>query len=607
MNFKYLFTRLLALSLILILPSIALAAAKSDIYVVTMDINGNSNYLKSYGDGTFSEQEFIGNPGVTYQWSMASGIGDFDDDRDFDYLIAKGFSAGSVYLFERQGQGSDKSFKDPVEIASWTAPPGGVYPIGMAIADFNGDETLDFLITYFGSTDGTMFLGIPPEDREDKNTLEFALPYVVEGIAPAYSNNADAADFNNDGFADFVVAHAYHGKFSINIGLDDGTFESHQLEAYSHGNYWNIALADFDKDGNVDMIASNNDYIDFYEGQGDVEVGETQFIWRHRIEDDNMLDSAIDNFDFDGDGNQDLIVAKYGDELSVAVLLGEGDGKTFTWDGKKYGGGEGSDRWSIAAPSAYGPENIPPVAAIDFEGPPIIAGQPVLFDGSGSFDDDGEIVSYVWNFGANDYTAAGYSAQSSSLESDTNEGIAAQHVFYESGEHIVTLTVTDDQGESHCAQVKITVEPLSVRVKIKPRTLNLKSKGKWIKATIILPKKKKGFGVDMTGMFTADEDAFLGYAVADYGYGFLGNFIKKYKKGRRYIKVRFDRQEIIKGLKDRNGKVRLRIDGRIMIDGQPTDFSGYGKIKVKQPKPKKKSKFLSYYKKYKSSKSCKKK
>jgi hypothetical protein len=131
--------------------------------------------------------------------------------------------------------------------------------------------------------------------------------------------------------------------------------------------------------------------------------------------------------------------------------------------------------------------------------------------------------------------------------------------------------------------------------------------GKWMLAKITLPKKLKGCGVDLTGVFTADDDVFLGYAVEKYNYGFLSYFIRKHKKCRRTIRVLFDRQEIIHGLADESGRVKLRVDGRIMIDGKETDFSGIGKIRVKQPKPKKKTKWYSFYKKYKSSKSCKKK
>jgi len=570
-----------------------------------MDLYGNSNYMESYGDGTFSEQHFIGAPAdenenPVYGYSMANGIGDFDGDGDLDYLVAKGYSEGSIYLFEKQGPGND--FKAPIAIADWQ---GGIYPNGMAVADYNGDGIMDFLLTHYYSTSGTLYLGKAPaaEGQKDRFTSS-----KLDGVAPMASNDADAADFNNDGYADFVVAPTSGNEFSINIGQVGGGFLTYKLVSHSNGSYWNVAAADFDNDGNIDLLASYDDYIDFYQGQGEVEEGEPQFIYVDKKITNHPLDfSPIDNFDFNKDGIQDLIVGKYRDNYTVAVLLGEGDGETFTHAGS-YTGGEGYMRDVIAAPSINASINIPPVAVIEYDLPPIIAGQQVTFDGLSSYDDDGEIISYAWNFGGDDYAAERNTVQNR-FQEDPIEGITAQNVFYEAGEHTVTLTVTDDQGATHTVQTQIPVDPLGVRVKFNPRTLNLNSKGKWIKATIILPKDKKACEVDMTSVSTAGADSgvFLGNAVADSKYGFFSKHFRKKNKCKRIIKVRFDRQQIIQGLKDQSGWVKLRVDGLIMLDGQQTDFTGFGKIRVIQPKPKKKSKLLSFYKNFKYDKNCKKK
>ena len=56
---------------------------------------------------------------------------------------------------------------------------------------------------------------------------------------------------------------------------------------------------------------------------------------------------------------------------------------------------------------------------------------PVRFDASGSYDEDGEIVSYAWDFG--DGTSA--------------VGVVVEHVFPEQRvEYTVVLTVTDVDG-----------------------------------------------------------------------------------------------------------------------------------------------------------------
>lgn len=65
----------------------------------------------------------------------------------------------------------------------------------------------------------------------------------------------------------------------------------------------------------------------------------------------------------------------------------------------------------------------------------------VNFNGSGSYDPDGTITSYTWDFG--DGASAG--------------GATAAHVYTSIGAYAATLTVTDNQGASDSATVLITV------------------------------------------------------------------------------------------------------------------------------------------------------
>ena len=86
------------------------------------------------------------------------------------------------------------------------------------------------------------------------------------------------------------------------------------------------------------------------------------------------------------------------------------------------------------------PPEVPPVASIFSNSSSGIAPLTVNFDGSGSYDPDGEIVSYDWDFG----------------DGTTDSGETVSHTFSDPGMHTVTLTVTDDQGATDLDTIQIS-------------------------------------------------------------------------------------------------------------------------------------------------------
>ena len=86
--------------------------------------------------------------------------------------------------------------------------------------------------------------------------------------------------------------------------------------------------------------------------------------------------------------------------------------------------------------------NQPPTA--DPNGPYTgTVGVPVTFDGSGSTDPDGTIVSYDWDFG----------------DGNTGTGVSPTHTYTAAGIYNVTLTVTDDAGATDSAMTTATIDP----------------------------------------------------------------------------------------------------------------------------------------------------
>ncbi len=90
--------------------------------------------------------------------------------------------------------------------------------------------------------------------------------------------------------------------------------------------------------------------------------------------------------------------------------------------------------------------NKAPVAMIQpsrTSGPAALA---VTFDAAESYDPDGVILNYDWAFG----------------DGETDSGLQVTHSYTEPGRHMVTLTVTDEDGASGRDQVEIHVtEPAS--------------------------------------------------------------------------------------------------------------------------------------------------
>jgi len=87
------------------------------------------------------------------------------------------------------------------------------------------------------------------------------------------------------------------------------------------------------------------------------------------------------------------------------------------------------DRWNRAPVSVPGSERT------------ATAGQPVAFDGTGSYDADGTIVSYAWNFG----------------DAGTGSGANPSHTYVAAGTYTVTLTVTDNKGATGSATTRVFV------------------------------------------------------------------------------------------------------------------------------------------------------
>jgi hypothetical protein len=545
------------------------AWAGGEVYVVGAEADGDANYMASNGDGSFKSLEILqltAESGMTaYPLSYGNGIGDFNNDGNYDYITGLGYGGGDIYIFENLG--AENQFASPVNAASWNE---GYYPMDLAVADFDGDGNQDFVMSLMYSATSGLYLG--------NGKLGFTYSALAT-TAPSYSAGVDAADFNNDGFADFVVAPNSYEPIYVNLGKGDGTFyDSLTFNTYDGNAVYGIAAADFDNDGNTDIATAYHDSLIIYTGNGD---GTFQWLASY---DFALNQSAIDNYDFDGDGNQDLVAANF-DSTSdgIAVLLGNGDG-TFTYDAI-YSGGSGGDLNALSGPP-YEPEsNIEPVAILDPTIYEVTVGQAVDFDGSQSYDEDGEIIAYQWDFGDEvQAVAAMQMVEVAGFDAGTDR---QTHAYNEVGLFFATLTVTDDKGSTASVQAEVRVNEAAVPVTIwfNPGKLDLNKSGKWITATIKVPAGYDARNIEGASVQIAMDGGPAVSAHTNSKYGFVKKFFRRHAH-KHLLTVKFDRQAVIDLLAGTSGKTDLKLEGKILHDGQLLNISGSGSIKVFEKKNK---------------------
>jgi len=103
--------------------------------------------------------------------------------------------------------------------------------------------------------------------------------------------------------------------------------------------------------------------------------------------------------------------------------------------------------------------NTPPVAVINLTNNMLPVNVSITFDGSDSYDDDGDTLQYTWDFGNN----------------NTTSGMMVNYTFIELGYYNVTLTVKDDVTsaiETKAVQVFQPNRPPVAAFLIQPSTIN---------------------------------------------------------------------------------------------------------------------------------------
>lgn len=93
--------------------------------------------------------------------------------------------------------------------------------------------------------------------------------------------------------------------------------------------------------------------------------------------------------------------------------------------------------------------NNAPVAVIVAESDTAVVGEPIIFDGTPSYDADGDALTYEWDFG----------------DGSVGNGAIVEYAYSIAGTYIVTLTVTDDDPDNPLSDTTaITIEILEPNI-----------------------------------------------------------------------------------------------------------------------------------------------
>ena len=254
-----------------------------------------------------------GSGGFTAKTDHATGarpysvaVGDFNRDGKQD-LVTANHIGNTVSVLLGDGSGD---FAGKTDYAT-----GGTYPTSVAVGDFNGDGKRDLVTARMGDDIVSVLLGDGSGGFAGK----------TDYATGSYPYDVTVEDYNGDGKQDLATANGNGDSVSVLLNTPDvlpGAFQLSAPGTYSTGaGPFDVALADFDRDGTLDYVTANMnaDALGVRLGNGD---GTFQAEIPYTTGD---YPAGVAVGDLNNDGRQDLVTANTYDS-TASVLLGNGDG-----------------------------------------------------------------------------------------------------------------------------------------------------------------------------------------------------------------------------------------------------------------------------------------
>ena len=242
--------------------------------------------------GTFEDvTEKAGLQGIGYDMGVA--VGDYDNDGYEDLYVT---AYGGNRLYHNNGNGT---FTDVTEKSGTV---GNGWSTSAAWVDLDNDGLLDLVVLrYLDWKFDDVWCG---EHREGYRS--YCHPDIFKPIVPLV--------YHNDGNGHFT-------EVAAKVGID------------KPGKGLGIAIADFDRDGKIDLVVANDSMLEYlYRNKGDGTFEEVGMTAEMAVDSDGRTYAGmgVDFQDYDNDGLPDLIITNLANQR-YALYRNNGD-SSFSYD-----------------------------------------------------------------------------------------------------------------------------------------------------------------------------------------------------------------------------------------------------------------------------------
>jgi hypothetical protein len=298
---------------------------------------GADQLFRNNGDGTFTDvtvQAGVGNP----LWSTAAAFADADNDGDLDLLVVdyvdfkltdnrvcgdpkrnlRGYCHPDVFdpqpvrFFRNRGNGT---FEDATQASGLATAVGP--GLALAFGDIDNDGWQDF---YVANDNKPNFL------FRNKGNGTFEDISVLSGTAlgdtgrPEAGMGVDMGDYDGDGLLDIVVTNYELETNALYRNLGGGAFvDSRSVARIAEPSLmflaFGIAWADFDQDGDIDLVTTN----------GNINPNAAELLEGSTYAQRKQLFENLGNGKFREDKQVGMEALAVGRGLAVGDLDGDGD------------------------------------------------------------------------------------------------------------------------------------------------------------------------------------------------------------------------------------------------------------------------------------------